>query len=313
MGGHTMGTSWHVKLMRPPHMALSELQTGVQHTLDQVVAQMSHWDANSDLSRFNSAPAGSWHGLPPELFTVLDYALFIAQQSGGAFDPSIGKIVNIWGFGPDHRASTVPDATVLQQARQSCGWQQLSVERLPQRAYQPGGVQLDLSGIAKGFGIDQVARYLEAQGINSYLVEVGGELRGLGCKPDNSPWWVQLEQPVSASNRVTAIRTIVALHGLSIATSGDYRRYFEQEGQRYSHTIDPRTGYPIEHALASVTVLHAECMAADALATAILVLGPEAGLAYAEQWRLPCLFISRSPQGLSETMSSPMRAMLEKE
>lgn len=311
LSGATMGTRWHVKLMHPSHLSQDELQAGIQQALDLVVTQMSHWEADSALSRFNAAPADSWHTLPAELFKVLDYALFIAQQSAGAFDPGIGRLVNLWGFGPEQKPLAQPAAETIRQALQAGDWQQLQVERAQQRAYQPGGVHLDFSGIAKGFGVDQVARYLEAQGIHSYLVEVGGELRGLGCKPDGSPWWTKLEHPDTEYTD----HTIVALHGLAVATSGDYRRYVEQDGQRYSHTIDPRTGSPVVHSLASVTVLHADCMAADAHATAIMVLGPQRGLAYAEQWQLPCLLISRSNSnhdtpGFSETMSSAMQAML---
>lgn len=306
LDGHSMGTSWQVKLLRPPQLAPDALYAGIQQALDLVVAQMSHWEADSALSRFNSAPAHSWHTLPAELFQVLDYAMFVAQQSGGAFDPCLGKLVNLWGFGPGQHAPAVPAAEQIRNALQDSGWRRLQLDRGQARAYQAGGVALDFSGIAKGYAVDQVARYLAAQGIHSYLVEVGGELRGLGCKPDGSPWWTRLASPDST----LLTNTIVALHGLAIATSGDYLRFFEQDGRRYSHTIDGRTGYPIEHALASVTVLHAECMAADAHATAIMVLGAERGLAYAEQWRLPCLLVSRNLAGFSETMSSAMRAML---
>lgn len=315
LSGATMGTSWQVKLMCAPQLALATLQTGIQRELDLVVAQMSNWEADSDLSRFNIAAENTWHIMPPELFKVLDYALYIAQQSSGAFDPAIGKLVNLWGFGPEQKTAAtsvaVPPSETIGRVMHAGSWQQIQIDRLGQRAYQPGDIHLDLSGIAKGFGVDQVARYLAAQDINSYLVEVGGELRGFGCKPDGSPWWAELEHPEWTNGDTgLAMNTIVALHGLSIATSGDYLRYFEHNGQRYSHTIDPRTGYPIQHNLAAVTVLHTDCMAADAHATAILVLGPEAGLAYAEQLCLACLLINRNAHGFSETMSSSMLAML---
>lgn len=328
--GRSMGTSWSVNLLHPPQLSAAVLQAGIEQQLDLVVAQMSHWEADSALSRFNRAAAGSWHRLAPEFFKVLDYALYIAQQSRGAYDPAIGHLVNVWGFGP-HRAAqaicpVMPIAAALQQARLAGGWQQLRLERATRRVRQPGGLALDLSSIAKGFSVDLVATYLADCGVTSYLVEVGGELRGLGCKADLNPWWVELEHPRSAHYQ--GGKTIVALHGLAVATSGDYRRYFEQDGQRYAHTIDPRNGYPLQHNLASVTVLHAECMVADALATAILVMGLEAGLAYAEQLHLPCLLMSRDKsddavhgdsgninknmnEHISEHMSSALRAMLE--
>ncbi|CAN5699838.1 FAD:protein FMN transferase [soil metagenome] len=324
--GHSMGTSWSVHLLHPPQLSAAVLQAGIEQQLDLVVAQMSHWEADSALSRFNRAAAGSWHSLAPEFFKVLDYALYVAQQSRGAYDPAIGHLVNVWGFGPHQAAQAIcpamPDPATLQQARLAGGWQQLRLERATRRVRQPGGLALDLSSIAKGFSVDLVATYLADCGVTSYLVEVGGELRGLGCKADLRPWWVELEHPHSA--RHLGDKTIVALHGLAVATSGDYRRYFVQDGQRYAHTIDPRSGYPLQHNLASVTVLHAECMVADALATAILVMGLEAGLAYAEQLHLPCLLLSRdksdeTAQGdsdnqnepMSEHLSSALRAMLE--
>jgi thiamine biosynthesis lipoprotein len=164
--------------------------------------------------------------------------------------------------------------------------------------------------------VDLVARFLQEQGVTAYLVEVGGELRGEGCKSDQQPWWVELEHPAQTLPQQTTVQqntplqTILALHGLSVATSGDYRQQWEHEGKRYSHTIDPRDGHPLQHSLASVTVLHPECMKADALATAMLVMGLPAGLAYAEQLGLPCRFISRSATGFSETMSTAMQAML---
>ncbi len=311
--GATMGTTWAVKLVRPQHSSAVQLQIGMQQALDQVVAQMSTWLADSDISRFNQAAAGSWHVLPPEFFKVLDYGLFIAQQTAGAYDPSIGHLVNLWGFGPDKNARQIPSKEVLEQVQRQSGYQQLQVDRLKQNVYQPGGLSIDLSSIAKGFGVDQVARYLEAQGVLNYLVEVGGELRGLGTKPGNTPWWVELEQP-----QKTRPSSIVALHGLSIATSGDYRRYFDSDGRRFSHTIDPRTGYPVAHNLAAVTVLHAECMIADALATAMTVMGLTQGMAYANQLHVAALFVCRDAATeqddtpvFTEHMSKALMAMLE--
>ncbi|MET3136745.1 thiamine biosynthesis lipoprotein [Undibacterium sp. GrIS 1.2] len=319
--GATMGTTWAVKLVRPQYISAVQLQNGMQQALDKVVAQMSTWLADSDISRFNQAAAGSWHVLPPEFFKVLDYGLFIAQQTSGAYDPSIGHLVNVWGFGPDKNAGQIPSKEVLEQARRQSGYQKLQVDRLKQNVYQPGGLSIDLSSIAKGFGVDQVARYLEAQGILSYLVEVGGELRGLGTKPDNTPWWVELEQvqtQTEAQTQTTSTASIVALHGLSIATSGDYRRYFDYEGQRFSHTIDPCTGYPVTHNLAAVTVLHAECMIADALATAMTVMGLTLGMAYANQLHVAALFVCRGAAtthgdqpAFTEHMSKALMAMLE--
>lgn len=304
--GESMGTGWSVQLYATAQLRTADLQAGIQHRLDTVVAQMSTWDRNSTLCRFNRA-SGGWVDLPPEFFQVLDYALYLARQTGGAYDATAGRLVDLWGFGPAGRRDKAPAAAEIEAARLAPDWRTLQLDHRDRRAWQPGGMTLDLSSIAKGYGVDQVARFLEAHNIVSYLVEVGGELRGAGCKPDGAPWWVSLEAPDGA----TLPQNLVALHRLAVATSGDYRQVFEQDGQRYSHTLDPRTGYPITHGLAAVTVLHAECMVADALATALTVLGLEAGLAYAGQHHIAALFLQRGPHGLEEKMSAAMAAMLD--
>ncbi|HTH44418.1 MAG TPA: FAD:protein FMN transferase [Oxalicibacterium sp.] len=318
--GRTMGTTWSVKLVVDAGK-LPDLQQAVQAELDLVVAQMSTWEPSSNLSRFNAAAVGSWHALPQEFFHVLQCALQVARESGGAYDPTAGALVNAWGFGPtqgygDARFSA-PDETQLASALAVCGWQNLDIEESTRRVRQPGGVCVDLSAIAKGFGVDQVARRLLRLGVNSFLVEVGGELRGEGVKPDGQPWWVALEQPLpdALSPAMQAAseenETAAALSGWSIATSGDYRRYFESNRTRYSHTIDPRNGRPISNGLAAVTVLHRECMAADAWSTALGVLGAEEGCALANRLGLCALFVRREHGRLVETLSAPLAALLE--
>jgi thiamine biosynthesis lipoprotein len=194
------------------------------------------------------------------------------------------------------------------RVRQPCGWQRIEVDVPNRRARQPGGLALDFCAIAKGFAVDAVSRHLDARGVTDHLVEIGGELRGQGLKPDGMPWWVELESP--EANAHGAARTLVALLGLSIATSGDYRRYFEQDGRRFAHTIDPRTGYPAAHALASVTVIHRDCMLADALSTALTVLGPQAGMDFAQRHALAARFLVRTPRGFDELTSPAFAAML---
>ena len=313
--GLSMGTTWSVRLVESG--AATHLQGGLQGQLDAVVAEMSHWQRDSDLGRFNRAPAGSWHSLPAAFFDVLQFAMSVARDSGGAYDPCIGALVNLWGFGPERRfddpgfqapAPAQVAALLLQHRR-------VELDHAGQRARQPGAVLLDLSAVAKGYSVDRLARYLEAQGICHYLVEVGGELRGAGSKPDGQPWWVALE-PVGVVSPDDHL--VLALHGLSVATSGDYRRYFQQDGQRFSHTIDARSGAPISNDIASVTVLHADCMAADAWSTALTVLGLEAGLALAERRGLAARFLLRNggsggcgSDGLIEHMSSHLRSMLD--
>jgi len=318
--GETMGTTWSVRMVTNAGK-LPQLRLAIQAELDLVVAQMSTWEASSDLSRFNAAAAGSWHRLPAEFFHVLQYALQVARESHGAYDPTAGALVNAWGFGPTGRYGengfAAPDDAQLEAARARCGWQRLELDPAMQRACQPGGMYVDLSAIAKGYGVDQVARRLLQLGVKDFLVEVGGELRGEGVKPDGQPWWVALEQPLpdtltsAAGDTAAESGTVAALHGWSAATSGDYRRYFESGRTRYSHTIDPRSGRPIRNGLASVTVLHRSCMTADAWSTALGVLGADEGCALANSLGLCALFLRRAQNGFVETLSEPLKALLD--
>ena len=316
--GLTMGTSWSVRLLEsamPGRAGSADLQQGLQQQLDLVVAQMSHWSDASDLGRFNRAEPGSWHSLPAAFCEVLGFAMHVSQASGGAYDPCAGALVNLWGFGPRKRydepgflAPKDDTVALLLSQRQS---RRLELDLPAHRALQPGGLQLDLSAVAKGYGVDRLARYLDSQGIHHYLIEVGGELRGAGSKPDGQPWWVMLEQVDGADTTQHPAEMLLALHGLSVATSGDYRRFFEDGTVRFSHTIDPRSGMPIANQLASVTVVHAECMAADAWSTALTVLGLDAGMALAEEQGLAARFLQRDGHGYHETLSSHMLAMLD--
>lgn len=309
--GFTMGTSWQVQAYLAPEQAdefACTLHAELQTRLDHIVQQMSPWEAESDLSRFNRADAGTWHTIPAAFFEVLQHAQFVAQQTQGAYDPSIGHLANLWGFGHTGKVTQAPSFEAIEQARRHTAWHRLELDAERQRVRQPGQLHLDLCSIAKGYAVDDLARYLTHLNIGSYLIEVGGELRGLGCKPDGQAWWVELEEVPSlhASNS-----SVVALHGLSIATSGDYRRYFTVDDQRYSHSIDPRTGYPVQHHLASVTVLHAECMIADALATAMTVLGPVQGMDYARQLHVAARFLIREGETLKESCSPVFLQMME--
>ena len=313
--GSTMGTSWRARVVLAPGAQAANsgaLVAVLQRQLDTVVAQMSHWERESDLSRFNRAAAGSWHVLPPAFHSVLTYALQVADASGGAYDPCAGALVNCWGFGARQRydeagfqapSDTDIDMIIARQDRL-----RLQVDTATGKVMQPGAVEIDLSSVAKGYAVDQLARSLEAQGVRHYLVEVGGELRGAGVKPDGQPWWVTLEDVPDADDQAPVV---VALHGLAVATSGDYRRHFQHGGARASHTLDPRTGYPIQNNVASVTVLHAECVAADALSTALSVLGADAGIRFAEDRHLAARFLLRGRNGLQEVSTAAFKAMLQ--
>lgn len=313
--GRSMGTTWSVKVVLPDAALLHDVRAGIEDRLALVVRQMSTWESDSDLSRFNRAPAGTWCKLPGECFHVLQQALQVARDSAGAYDPTAGALVNLWGFGPTGRYAEagfrLPDASELEDARRHTGWHHITVDAATQQAFQPGGVAMDLSAIAKGYAVDQVSRALLMRGLADHLVEIGGELTGSGLKPDGQPWWVSLEQPLShIENAPEMPHNLVALHGLAVATSGDYRRYFVDQGAARCHTIDPRTGRPIEHGLASVTVLHAQCMVADAQSTALTVLGLEEGMAYANRHGLAALFVQRVAGGFEEQMSDAFAALL---
>lgn len=305
--GDTMGTTWSVSAVLAVGQRAQDIDAGIRAVLADVIAQMSNWSETSDITRFNRAGVGSWVALPDDCFAVLQAALQVARDSGGAYDPSAGPLVDLWGFGPAGRRATAPSPEDVTRVRQHCGWQRLEIDAAQRRARQPGGLSLDFCAIAKGFAVDAVSRFLEAHGVAHHLVEIGGELRGQGLKPDGMPWWVELEAP-SADG--TATRTLIALLGLSVATSGDYRRYVEHDGRRYAHTIDPRTGYPAAHALASVTVIHRDCMMADALSTALTVLGPQAGIAFARRHALAARFLVRTPHGFEELTTPAWAAML---
>jgi thiamine biosynthesis lipoprotein len=244
----------------------------------------------------------------------------VARDSAGAYDPTAGALVNLWGFGPERRHDgpdfEPPSAEAARAARDQGGWDKLHIDAERRRACQPGGLQIDLSAIAKGYAVDRVVTLLAQRfGFDDVLVEVGGELRGSGLKPDGMPWWVDLESTprwhdgeLRADPHLPPTR--VALHGMAVATSGDYRRCFHREGTRYSHTIDPRSGAPIAHGLAMVTVLHGSCMGADALSTALTVLGPVEGPAWAEQRNLAALFVTRRADGhLEERITSAFAAL----
>jgi thiamine biosynthesis lipoprotein len=305
VGGQSMGTTWSAKFAAPAVLPLPTVQEDLQHTLDRIVAQMSQWCEDSDLTRFNRATTDSWHGLPDEFFGVLECALELARATDGAYDPAIGSLTRLWGFGADGPRSTPPAPSEVADARETCGWQRLTLDA-DTRCARQGGVELDFGGIAKGFAVDRLADYLSDLGVDHYLVEVGGELRGRGCKPDGNPWWVAIEQPDIAHTG----HTIAALHEFAVATSGDRYRYFDHDGRRYSHTLDPRTGYPVDNDITSVTVLHPLCMQADALATALTVLGPANGVEYARRHDIAALFTVRTPGGATEYLTPALSVFL---
>lgn len=311
--GTSMGTGWSARLMLPPGADGAALSRALQAELDEIVAQMSHWDAGSLLARYNAAPAGSWHALPPQFFDVIAYALDVAAASGGAYDAAAGDLVDLWGFGArkryDQPGFTPPDGAAIEAVLARRSGRQAVLDRANRRLLQPGGVVLDFSSVAKGYAVDRMAACLEGRSVRHFMVEAGGELRGAGVKSDGQPWWVELEAVPDA--RCGLPRTVVALHGLAVATSGDYRRHFEHERRRAAHTLDPRCGRPVANGVASVTVLAATCMEADALSTALTVMGPQDGIAFADAGGIAARFLVRRAGGLAETTSGAWRSMLQ--
>ena len=308
--GETMGTSWCVKLVASSRADPHALHAGIQERLDRVVAQMSSWETDSDLSRYNRAAAGTWHRLPHEFFEVLSCALAIARDSEGAYDPTIGALVETWGFGASRQARAIPAEAGLSAARADAGWRRLLLREETSSALQPGRVQLDLSAIAKGYGVDLVARHLRDIGIDAALIEVGGELYGYGRKPDGRAWQVLVEaSPWEGADDAFDPR-VVALEGIAVATSGDHWHAFEQQGRRYSHILDPRTGRPVAHAPAAVTVIAADAMRADAWATALTVMGEDAGYEFAQSRNLAARFVTHMAEGRAERMTDAFLARL---
>lgn len=308
LGGETMGTSWSVRLSAARDADLRALHIGIETRLALVVRQMSTWEADSDICRYNRAEAGQWLQVPPEFARVLASALTIAEASGGAFDPTVGTLVGLWGFGP-HAHADVPDAEALAAARSHAGWRRVGFDDNTFRILQPGGVQLDLSAIAKGFAVDLVASHLREAGIGGALVEVGGELAGFGRKPDGGTWRVLVEAgPEEDDHRLQA--RVLELDGIAVATSGDRWHHYTRNGLRYTHTIDPRSGAPVAHAPAAVSVVASDAMQADGWATALGVLGIEAGYALALRRGLAARFLWRDGDAMRERMTDAFRAHL---
>jgi thiamine biosynthesis lipoprotein len=284
LDGQTMGTTWSLRFDNPRMLPLERVRETIEAALARVIAQMSHWEPASDIGRFNRASAGSHHVLPREFAEVMACAAHWARASASALDPTVGPLVACWGFGPDAEASGPPAPEVLAEARARTGWQRLAFDETSGSLLQPGGITLDLSGIAKGFAVDHGAEALRGLGLTDLLFEIGGELRGIGRRPGGQPWQVLIDSESASPQRI-------ALADMAVATSGDRWHRREHGGRHWSHTIDPRSGEPVAHSLANVTVLHAQCMHADALATALTVLGPEEGPAFAERHDVAALFV----------------------
>ena len=303
LSGSTMGTTFNVKLVAPgENLDKDRLRVRLDETLAAVDQLTSTWRDDSELSLFNANPSTDWIAVTAEFCEAIENALLVSRQSNGAFDITVGPLVNLWGFGPDGERRAPPDAAALDAVMADIGYEGLSTRcDTPAIRKRSSGMYIDLSGWAKGYGVDRVAMVLDEFRLKDYLVEIGGELRVRGRNAAGKKWAIAVETPSTATREP---HSILRVTDISVATSGDYRNYFEHDGRHYSHTIDARTGRPVTHDLAAVTVISDTAAYADAMATALLVLGPEAGLQLAEDLGVAGYFLVRNTTGIRELTTS---------
>ena len=308
--GRTMGTAYSVKYRPAPGApAPADLQAEVDRLLAQINRILSTYDPDSELSRFNRARTTDPVAISPALHTVLRTALLVGEQSQGAFDVTVGPLVNLWGFGPDPRNDRIPAPADLAAAGRRVGHDKLELRHAPPTLRKTrADVYVDLSAIAKGYGVDRVSALLEAHGLEHHLVEIGGEVRARGRNARGERWRIAVERPLSTGR---SLGPLLALDEAAIATSGGYRNFFTVGGRRYAHVIDPVSGWPVRNRAASVSVVADSCMLADAWATALLVQGPERGMATAERLGLAALFIVEHEGRLEGRASRALRAYRE--
>ena len=305
-----MGTEYHISWVSDQQgkAALDIERQKVKQLVDNLLIDfnksMSTYDPSSELSLINQRADmdSSWQVIGADLYRVLLMSKQINQQSNGAFDVTVGPLVNLWGFGPSKSQNQIPEQDDIHAMMKQVGSAAISLRQSDSRfeLQLTSHRYIDLSAIAKGDAVDVLGLLLQKQGIDNYLVEVGGEIIAHGIKPENQPWRIAIEAP---NDDGRSVQIIIPLSNMGVATSGDYRNFFEQDGQRFSHTIDGRTGYPVKHNLASVSVLHESVAMADAWATALTVLGAEEGLKLAEKHSLAAYFIVRTDSGYEQYTS----------
>ncbi|MBP7829460.1 MAG: FAD:protein FMN transferase [Kiritimatiellae bacterium] len=299
--GETMGTLYSIKLADSPlgRRALRELQAELDRCLVEVNRQMSHYQPDSEISRFNRHESGEPFPVSPGFASVVRFALELSRRSGGVFDPTLGPLIDLWGFGAPGRADHLPSDGELAEARQRTGAGRLSVTPDGKLVKAVPGLHLNVSAVAKGYGVDEAARVIRARGISNAFVEIGGEVVAYGHNAEGQKWRIGVDAPRPDALPGQELETILHLSGLAVATSGDYRNFFvDEKGERFTHILDPRTGRPIRHDLASVTVVAPDCMTADGLATTLFVMGAEEGMKWIESWPgIEALFILRESGG----------------
>ncbi|MFV2067203.1 MAG: FAD:protein FMN transferase [Pirellulales bacterium] len=303
VSGSTMGTTYTVRIAGSLAPAEQELwQRRVQQCLDGVDARMSTYRADSEVSRFNRSASTDWFQVSHETAFVVAVSLEVARQTEGAFDITVGPLVNLWNFGPDRRPVGIPSDAEIEAARVRVGYHHLKARLDPPALLkQIPDLAIDLSGIAKGFAVDQLGALLKESGVDGYMIEVGGEVRTLGRKGNGERWRIGVERPVVGRRLV---QTVLELEDTSLATSGDYRNFFLWEGASYSHEIDPHTGRPVQHAPAAISVLATSAMRADAYATGLMVMPPDQAWQLAESLELDIMMVTRDPQGYQQRLTA---------
>lgn len=301
--GSAMGTTYAITANCPDRIPTA----AVAALLVRIDARMSTYDEASELMRFNRSPVGEWMPVSRELVEVVAAAKTVAEHTGGAFDPTVAPLVALWGFGASAKQTShvKPDAPAIRSALLSVGHQHARYRRAPPALAKDRALSMDLSAIAKGHAVDRVADVLRAAGCRAFLVEFGGEIRALGPAPSGGPWRIGVDSPSGRGQLEEPIR----LRDAGLATSGDYRQYTERDGRRDAHIIDPRSGYPVRHRLASVTVVAESARSADAYATALMVLGERDGRRFADDAGLAALFIVRTDDGFETVRSEAMTAL----
>lgn len=288
--GYAMGTSYSIKVVTSLSKSRS-LQVRTESALADINQRMSTYLSRSDLSKFSELGVEEFLKVDPKTTEVVEKALSIAKITDGFFDPTVAPLVDLWGFGPSPRLTEPPSEDLIRSVLSQVGYNAIAVDLIDSRLSKKAPRSLDLSAIAKGYAVDQIADMLDAENVSSYLIEVGGEMRFKGVKPSGQKWQIAIEKPDPLTREAFEI---LAFDSLAVATSGDYRNFYELDGQRYSHTINPKTGYPVQHNLASVTVVMSTAMEADAYATAFMVMGADRAFELAERESIAAYFILHS-------------------
>lgn len=309
--GKTMGTYWRVSLAGVDSEREAELKQAIQQQLDADDRELSTWKKDSALSIFNQSRSQQPQAVSENMADIITLALRIGKKTDGAMDITVGPLVNLWGFGPDKQPVKTPTQAQIDAARALTGLQHLKVIQSGEGQWLQKdlpAIYVDLSTVGEGFATDHLARLMEQQGINNYLVSVGGAVLTRGRNAEGKPWRVAIQKPTDKEN---AVEAIVDLQGHGISTSGSYRNYYELDGKRISHVIDPMTGRPIEHKLVSATVIATTALEADGWDTGLMVLGTEKAKQLAMREKLAVYLITRQDDGFSTWMSPQFEAFLQ--